>query len=728
MASKNTDNKRKNMSDDRKVVYPDLTGFKTLIQSRADGSSYSPRGHGASELAVAANYHPPNAMSESGSDRAAVTNYHPPNAKSESGSDMGPESPAMGSPDPRPLKEKKKEIKDYLWKLPESPVEETPDPRLSEEKRQAINGFLWNLNENPSHYSILGLPDYADATKLAKALRSQHLKFHPDKNGFPGAKKCYNRVVESYKVLDDSKKKARYDKILQEIAKSDYQGAPNMSKKPHFEEAFHQSAWGREDEDDVGLNKHKDETDSESEAEELSKEATFPHVPSPDTTITDILDQMNSDVLTWFTSSNVDDWKQADFRIKNANKSIEQINKASRMPKSMYTFKGNDLASVLSDFRNMKRSLREKKTAHVAEGLGHAILLNFDAVRKRPENQWPVKWTELIREAVASVHAKKGYPYNGPRQIALKPQAKSGFPGLRESKPDFIPVEPEDTLMPDAPAASSQNYTQQVGFSGFSLSESYPKPGYTLDNRRILGFRGWEAADVREVALDSKPFDLSSARFARMQFIVEGFNGKSIELLSGTEAGQLVKKAHFSQHLSQQGFVPSSMKQVQGSIQRPKSILKYACYDATSTTIPDGVALVEAERGPPFLISLVVMRAICNKERVDAALRRYLETHRRLPSLSHSENRRLTYRPRQPEALRRIGYRNHIDDFIADDPGLLTNSDVSSSDDGAFSSDDEGMGWLVHRPNRGREARRTGGSDDRKIHGLIGSMGRHLKI
>lgn len=61
-------------------------------------------------------------------------------------------------------------------------------------------------------YEILGISKSADAAEIKKAYRKKAIEYHPDKNpGDAVAEENFKKAAESYEILSDPKKKAKYD-------------------------------------------------------------------------------------------------------------------------------------------------------------------------------------------------------------------------------------------------------------------------------------------------------------------------------------------------------------------------------------------------------------------------------------------------------------------------------------------------------------------------------------
>ncbi|KAI7828863.1 hypothetical protein BC939DRAFT_52294 [Gamsiella multidivaricata] len=66
------------------------------------------------------------------------------------------------------------------------------------------------------YYNILGVSKDADEDQIKKAYRKLALKYHPDKNSAPEAKKKFHDISEAYEVLSDKNKRAVFDQFGEE--------------------------------------------------------------------------------------------------------------------------------------------------------------------------------------------------------------------------------------------------------------------------------------------------------------------------------------------------------------------------------------------------------------------------------------------------------------------------------------------------------------------------------
>ncbi|KAF9207276.1 hypothetical protein BGZ49_000828 [Haplosporangium sp. Z 27] len=66
------------------------------------------------------------------------------------------------------------------------------------------------------YYNILGVSKDADDDQIKKAYRKLALKYHPDKNSEPDAKKKFHDISEAYEVLSDKNKRTIFDQFGEE--------------------------------------------------------------------------------------------------------------------------------------------------------------------------------------------------------------------------------------------------------------------------------------------------------------------------------------------------------------------------------------------------------------------------------------------------------------------------------------------------------------------------------
>jgi curved DNA-binding protein CbpA len=65
----------------------------------------------------------------------------------------------------------------------------------------------------PDYYALLQLPPQATAEEIHKAYRSLARRYHPDRNGEPGAASAMAAINEAYSVLGDPPRRLKYDQM-----------------------------------------------------------------------------------------------------------------------------------------------------------------------------------------------------------------------------------------------------------------------------------------------------------------------------------------------------------------------------------------------------------------------------------------------------------------------------------------------------------------------------------
>jgi molecular chaperone DnaJ len=69
------------------------------------------------------------------------------------------------------------------------------------------------MADKRDYYEVLGVGRNAGEDEIKKAFRALAFKYHPDKNGDPGAEDKFKELSEAYEVLSDSQKRATYDQF-----------------------------------------------------------------------------------------------------------------------------------------------------------------------------------------------------------------------------------------------------------------------------------------------------------------------------------------------------------------------------------------------------------------------------------------------------------------------------------------------------------------------------------
>ena len=71
------------------------------------------------------------------------------------------------------------------------------------------------MAEKREYYEVLGLSKGASESEIKSAYRKLAMKYHPDRNqGNKEAEEKFKEINESYAVLSDADKKAKYEKNL----------------------------------------------------------------------------------------------------------------------------------------------------------------------------------------------------------------------------------------------------------------------------------------------------------------------------------------------------------------------------------------------------------------------------------------------------------------------------------------------------------------------------------
>ncbi|XP_057974122.1 chaperone protein dnaJ 1, mitochondrial isoform X2 [Malania oleifera] len=95
------------------------------------------------------------------------------------------------------------------------------------------------------YYGILGVPNNASRDEIKKAFHALAKKYHPDSNkNNPSAKRKFQQIRDAYETLQDSEKRALYDKErIRGSEKVEYSAGDSegfrYAYRTHFSESFH---------------------------------------------------------------------------------------------------------------------------------------------------------------------------------------------------------------------------------------------------------------------------------------------------------------------------------------------------------------------------------------------------------------------------------------------------------------------------------------------------------
>lgn len=93
-----------------------------------------------------------------------------------------------------------------------TPARSEPDTVKRSYTAEQLRG-VQRITKSKSLYEVLGISRTASQSDIKKAYRKLALKFHPDKNGAPGADEAFKLINKSFGVLSDDGKRRDYDRF-----------------------------------------------------------------------------------------------------------------------------------------------------------------------------------------------------------------------------------------------------------------------------------------------------------------------------------------------------------------------------------------------------------------------------------------------------------------------------------------------------------------------------------